>query len=349
MPETRAGKGNAVIHRDIVVIGASAGGVEPLRFIAAGLPQGFTGSVFIVLHVPPDHPSQLREILAGVSKLPVCVGADHQEIQPGHIYVATPNHHLLVEDGRVRLSVGPKENRFRPSVDALFRSAALAYGPRVVGVVLSGCLDDGSSGAFAIKERLGTVVVQHPADAGFSAMPMNAMATVEADHVLPAQEIAALLQRLAVTSVQAPEAPPMNKQLDCEVGIALGDNGRMRELMAMGEFTAYTCPECHGALTQIREGHLTRFRCHTGHAFTLSHLLSEVTQANEDAIINALRSLEETELLLVHLQKHLLTGEKTAMAALVGDKITNVRQQAALVKEAAMNNEVMSADTFEKS
>jgi two-component system chemotaxis response regulator CheB len=265
------------------------------------------------------------------------------------VYVAYPNHHLLLERGRVRCTLGPKENRFRPAVDVLFRSAALAYGPQVTGVVLTGALDDGSAGLVAIKSRGGTAIVQDPQDAYFPSMPQNALRYVTADYVLPLAEMGAVLERLVcrpTDSIKTEKEAPVSKPMESEVAIALGDNGRMREIMALGEYTPFTCPECHGVLVKIKEGKMARFRCHTGHAFTLNHLLSEVTQYNEDILMNALRALEETELLLEHTSEHFKGSYQHAAAAALSQKLKLVKKQAALVKEAAMENEVISLDTL---
>ncbi len=339
----------SMMKRSIVVVGASAGGVEALSALVSQLPANFDASVFIVMHLSPDYPSQLPEILQRVSALPVTRGIDKDTIQPGHIYVAQPNHHLLLESGRIRITVGPKENRFRPAVDVLFRSAAWAYGPQVTGIVLTGALDDGSSGLAAIKARGGLAIVQDPEEALVSSMPENALKYVAVDHVVSVTHMGRLLERLVcepVKTANQEEKDRMSQQMDSEVGIAMGDNGRMRELMALGEFTPFTCPECHGVLVKIVEGKLTRFRCHTGHAFTLNYLLSEVTQYNEDVIMTALRSLEETQELLIHTKQHFEDNNEPQMAEAIMQKVELVKRQAARVKQAAMENEVISLDTL---
>jgi two-component system chemotaxis response regulator CheB len=337
--------------RDIVVVGASAGGVQALISLISQLPPDFESSVFVVLHIPPDHRSHLPEILQRETRLPVRFGVDGEEICPGHIYVASPNHHLLMEAGLVRVTNGPKENRFRPSVDALFRSAALAYGPRVIGVVLTGALDDGSSGLYAIKSRGGLAVVQDPKEAEFPSMPLNAMRTVEVDHALPIPEIGNLLVSLSSYEAGVPQETvvenEISTELGSEVGIAMGDNGRMREIMDMGAFTPFTCPECHGSLIALKEGSLLRFRCHTGHAFTLSVLMSELTQHTEDIIMNALRAVEETQLLMSHMKRHLEENGQNEIAQRLIPKIKQAEARGALIKQAAMSNEVISLDSLE--
>ncbi|HLW68563.1 MAG TPA: chemotaxis protein CheB, partial [Gemmataceae bacterium] len=183
-------------NHDIVTIGASAGGVQALRNFVNRLPKDLPVAIFVVLHVPPQWPSQLAQILTKSGPLPALAPEDHARIEPGHIYVATPDKHLLVEPDEIRVIRGPRENRHRPGVDPLFRSAAWAYGPRVVGVVLSGTLDDGASGLWAIKSCGGIAVVQDPADAIFPEMPTNAMMNVQVDHCLPVDDIATLIAKL---------------------------------------------------------------------------------------------------------------------------------------------------------
>jgi two-component system chemotaxis response regulator CheB len=201
---------------DIIVIGASAGGVEALREITRGLPANLPATLFVVLHVPPQNPSHLPAILSRSGPLPAAHAGDGAEFVPGRIYVAPPDTHLLVESGRTHLSHGPTENRHRPAIDPLFRSAARAYGSRVVGVVLTGSLDDGTAGLYQIRRHGGVAVVQDPDDALFPSMPANALEYVGADYRCQVTEIAPLLERLARTPVRADTVDPAPDQLDDE-------------------------------------------------------------------------------------------------------------------------------------
>ncbi len=196
-------------NRDIVVIGASAGGVESLRSLVRGLSPDLPAAVFVVMHVQPYAVSRLPEILARSCPLPVDHARDGDRIVPGRIYVAPPDRHLLLRPGRVELTRGPRENHTRPAVDPLFRSAARAYGRRVAGVVLSGALYDGAAGVLAVKTRGGAAVVQDPTEAAVDGMPRSALRLVEVDHVLPVAEIAPLLVRLARESVAEEGAAAM--------------------------------------------------------------------------------------------------------------------------------------------
>ncbi len=191
--------------RDIVVIGASAGGIAALQQLVSELPTNFAASVFVVLHMAPQTRSRLPEILGRSGPLPVKHPSDGEEIRAGHIYVALPDHHLLLDRGRIRVVRGARENNQRPAIDALFRSAAQAYGPRVVGVVLTGFLDDGSAGLIAIRRTGGVTVVQDPNEAAAPDMPLHAMEAVKVDHVLPLARIPPLLNQLATTELVSRE------------------------------------------------------------------------------------------------------------------------------------------------
>ena len=292
--------------RDIVVIGASAGGVEALIDLVKTLPHDFPAPIFLVQHVAPHTESILPEVLNIFSPIKAKHPKDGEKIQPGNIYIAPPDNHMLLEEDQVLIKRGPKENRFRPSVDALFRSAAYVYGPRVIGVVLTGYLDDGTSGLWSVKRLGGIAVVQSPHNAHFPDMPANALEFVKADHVIPLSELGALLVRL--TMEKAPKKLTIAKaemeRIKVEVTIARHDNAFQMGIIEKGELTPYTCPDCHGALTKLIEGNIIRFRCHTGHAYTISALLAEVTESVESMLYQAMRGLEETNLLLNSMGEH---------------------------------------------
>ncbi|RAK00531.1 two-component system chemotaxis response regulator CheB [Larkinella arboricola] len=296
--------------RDIIVIGASAGGVYALKELVAGLPADFGASIFIVQHVSPHAPSLLPKILEHVGYLPVHHPEDGELVQPGHIYVAPPDHHLLIEYDQVIVKKGPKENRFRPSIDALFRSAAYRYGSRVIGVVLTGLLDDGTSGLWTVKRLGGLGIIQSPEDALYASMPRSVLEYVEVDHIVPMSEMAELLVEL--TQQPAPEQPVIEEEeasrLEAEINIAAQDNAFNMGILDMGALTPLTCPECNGSLVSIKEGKIIRYRCHTGHAFTASSLLAEVSKTVEENLWKSVKSLEETIILLEQSGKVLSEG-----------------------------------------
>jgi two-component system chemotaxis response regulator CheB len=261
-------RANPSPRRDVIVVGGSAGAVDTLRVMLAGLPRGFDAAVLVVVHVPPSSPGRLAEILQRACALMVGWATGHQPLEMGRVYVAPPDRHLVVKPGRVLLTHAPRENHSRPAIDPLFRSAALAYGPRVIGVVVSGRLDDGTAGLWAVKQRGGLAVVQDPNEAAHPDMPRNALAYTTADHVVTAAELGPLLARLIAEPVPSGlgAAAP---QLEMEVKIAMEADALKQGVLTLGPPTPYTCPECHGVLVRVEQGGIPRFRCHTGHAFSL--------------------------------------------------------------------------------
>jgi two-component system chemotaxis response regulator CheB len=241
-----------------------------------------------------DAPSVLPQILNRAGPLPAAAAVDNAPIVPGRVYVAVPDQHLLVERGRVCLVRGPKENRSRPAVDPLFRSAARDYGPRVVGVVLTGALDDGTSGLQAIKGRGGVAVVQDPAEALYTGMPRSALEHVAVDYCMPLAEIPALLARLAAEPAPDEAAYPVPPNLDLEVRIAELDMEALDRGEVPGTPSVFACPECHGTLWEIQDGNLLRFRCRVGHAYSSESMLADHDESLEAALWSALRALEES-------------------------------------------------------
>ncbi|BEL02315.1 chemotaxis protein CheB [Actinoplanes sichuanensis] len=277
-------------HRDLVAVGASAGGVEALRAMVAGLPADYPGAVLVVLHVPRSAPSALPGILSRGGPLPADTARDGEIVRSGRVYVAPADHHLLLLDGHIRLSRGPAENGHRPAVDPLFRSVARAAGRRAIGVVLSGARDDGAAGLATIASRGGATVVQDPADALHPWMPRAALEAVTADHVVPAAGIGPLLAALTATPLAPAPEPEPDPLLDAEVA--------MSELFPLSSDriappAGFGCPSCGGSLFQIEEKPLPRFRCRVGHAWSPETLLDEQTASLESALWMALRALKE--------------------------------------------------------
>lgn len=338
-------KQTKLLH-DIIVIGSSAGGLPALIEIIAGLPSTFPAAVLIVQHIPPYADSNLHLILGRMGTLPVLKAVDGEIIKPGHVYVATADHHMLIEDEKLIVKKGPKENRFRPSIDALFRSAAYTYGPRVIGVVLSGALDDGTSGLWSIKRLGGMAITQLPEDALFPQMPVNAMQYVEMDYSSPASEMAALLSSLTTEPVKA--RPKITKKerelLETEIVIATRDNAFEMGIIEMGDLSPITCPECHGALTQLKEGKIIRFRCHTGHAYTISALLSEITTNVEGILWQAMQSLEEANMLLTKLGQHFEKEKQTDLARVFFEKARTMKKRSQAVHDTVLTQELLSGD-----
>jgi len=339
--------------RNVIVVGASAGGIDALKKLLAPLPADLDASVFIVWHMAASVQGILPQILSSATLLAVSNALDGELIQPNRIYVAPPDHHLLLETGRIRLTRGPKENRFRPAIDPLFRSAALYYGNRVMGVILSGALDDGTAGLWTIKERGGLALVQDPTEAEVASMPESAIQRVAVDYVLPAAQLATRLVELVQQTVapanvvDAPETASGDRhRTELEIGVAANDNDAGMALFSHGTLSPYTCPECHGVLTMLREGSLTRFRCHTGHAYSADTLLATLTETIEENLYNTLRSMEEAMILLNHLGDHYAEANQPKRAAMYFQKALETQSQADAVRQATTNHQILSQDVL---
>jgi two-component system chemotaxis response regulator CheB len=333
-------------RKDIVVVGASAGGMEALQKLVGRLPAGLPASVFIVWHLSPGLKSILPSILSKSGPLPAAHPQDGDRIEQGRIYVAPNDHHMLLEKGYVRVTKGPKENRFRPAIDPLFRSAAYVYGPRVIGVVLTGALDDGTAGLWTIKLRGGTAIVQEPADAMIRSMPLNALEHTAADYQLPAAEIGALLGQLVLEHAdgEAPVSEEESEKTRREIRIAEGANAMEENVMEFGELSPFTCPECRGVLTLLKEGRIVRFRCHTGHAFSASTLLHETSEIVEAKLWDGVRALDEIVMLLNGLGESLARAGDTRSAEQCFDKAREAHERAQAIREVTKQGEELSTE-----
>ena len=245
----------------------------------------------------------LDGILSRAGKLEAVAATEGARLRDGRIYVAPADHHLIVEPGVLRLTKGPRENRFRPAIDPLFHSAAQVYGPAAIGVILTGSLDDGSAGLWAVKQLGGVAIVQDPTDALFASMPSNALQHVAVDFVVPLQQIAPLLVDVVASPITGRgDTPPIS--MEVEVNIAKGQNAVSAGIEQVGEPSPFACPECHGVLLRVKGSQPLRFRCHTGHAYSASSLVAAINEGVEDALWTAVRALEEGALLMNHLSNH---------------------------------------------
>jgi len=328
--------------RDTIVIGASAGGVQALTTLVAGLPPGLAAAVFIVLHVSPDTPSFLPNILARESRLPVDHPHTGERIRPGRIYVAPPDHHMLVERDNVRLVHGPKENLHRPSIDTLFRSAARSRGPRVIGVVLTGARADGTVGMRAIKQRGGITIVQDPNEATFPSMPTNVMQQMQVDFSLPLREIAPLLARLSQEEAGDEGSYPVSDQIDIETRISEQDmdaNELFASVERLGTISRLTCPDCHGALWEINDADILRYRCHVGHAFSAESLNDGQSQMLEIALWSAVRALEEKMILTRRIVERARRANQLRAASLFERRAEAAERNSNVIRELLLGKE----------
>ena len=330
-----------MIAKRVVVIGASAGGIEALRVLVSGIPETFPAPICIVIHTSPESPGVLAEILNRLTPLSVSQACDGQRLEAGHIYVAPPDRHLIIEPGRVRVTKGPREHRFRPSIDPMFRSAAQVFGPNAIGIVLTGNLDDGVAGLSTIKKLGGTAIVQDPSEALFSSMPLQAMTNVNVDHVVPLTHIPRLLVELTSGLPVDVEPQRVPRHIEVEVNIAKEQNPRDAGLEQVGKPSPYACPECHGVLLEIDDDGRLRFRCHTGHAYSLESLLAAINDGIENAMSTAMRSIEEGSLLMKDIATQLKRRNRSDESARLMNASDRAKQQAEAIRQLILEPDVV--------
>lgn len=318
----------------LVVIGASAGGVHALLALGDALPESFPAPVCIVQHIG-SNPSLLPQLLSFRGANEALHARDGQPLTPGKLFVAPPDRHMLVEDGVLRLTHGPRENHARPAIDPLFRSAALRYRERAIGIVLTGQMDDGTAGLKAIKDCGGTAIVQDPATAREPSMPRSALDNVAVDHCVPLEEIVPLLQRL-VAAPAAARPTPVPETVAREVAINLGE-ACMEMLHDIGTPSSLTCPDCGGSLWEMKESRPLRYRCHTGHAFGALSLAHAQKEGAEYALWSTVRALREREALLRRMAH---------VAEAIGDP---VQAQAGRAEAERLNTQARSLEVMAES
>ena len=326
----------------VIVIGTSAGGIQALKTITQQLPPDFPASIHVVQHLSSEAASNLAIILAKASQLSVKFARDLETIQTGHIYLAPPDFHLMLESGRMRVIRGPRENRMRPAIDPLFRSAAIAYRSYTTGVILTGMLDDGTAGLQAVKACGGMAIVQDPNDAAYSSMPKSAIANVEVDRVVALEDIVNVLkERVRETPPPVREIPT---DLRLEAPITHKAITKPQIMSQIGEPVAHSCPSCGGPLWQIgksddnsHRAHLLRYRCHIGHAFTSNTLIEEQNDATEKALWIALRTLEERGRLLKTMSDRYAQKGAEALAKTHQERATEAIEQSALIRNLIRN------------
>ncbi len=337
-------------RHDIVAVGASAGGVEALSELVQLLPADLSAAVLVVLHIPAYGHSVLPDILSRRGPLPATHAVDGEPLLTGRIYIAPPDHHLLVRGGRIRLTRGPAENNHRPAVDTLFRSVARCCGPRAVGIVLTGTLDDGTSGLQAIKSRGGIALVQDPKEALFTGMPASAIENVAVDRV---ETIAGLAQTMARLAGEGPagrqikdeqaaqKGIPVTSNLEEDVEVAESDMSRL-DNRTEGQPSGFSCPDCHGVLWEITEGELTRYRCRVGHAYSPQSLLASQSENLEEALWTALRALEESAAMAERLQSRAAERGHTLSATQFGNQAQDARNRARIVHDVLQGGQIIA-------
>jgi len=286
------------LRRDVVVFGASAGGLQALRQIVERLPRDLPASILVAVHLSPTAPSRLPRMLQDAGSLPAVAAHDGQRVLPSTIHTVVPDRHLLVTEGdRLLLSRGPRENRVRPSVDKSFRSVARWCGPRAIGVMLSGTLDDGASGFASIARCGGVPLVQSPEEARFDGMPRAALAAVPGATALPVAQLAKTITELAGQEV-APLVDGLDEDLIWETDMAeRGGSGADQA----GDPVGLGCPECGGGMNRVRAVGSTHYVCHAGHSYAPQTLLAAKEEGIESALWTALSALQEKSMVLFDL------------------------------------------------
>ncbi|MEX2173264.1 MAG: chemotaxis protein CheB [Pirellulaceae bacterium] len=325
--------------QDIIVIGGSAGALEGLTTLLKGLPSSLPACLFVVIHTSSDSSGMLPQILERNGNLQALFPGSPEPLEYGRVYVAPPDHHMMITAGGVSAVTGPRENGFRPAIDPLFRSAAEHYRERVVGIILSGALDDGTFGLMAVKEAGGKAIVQHPYESLLPSMPLSAIQSVEVDHIVRASEIAPLLTAAAASTAQngshrpAP-APGRPDRTDRDVTLT-----SVNPDLLQGPPSIFSCPECGGILWEIGEGGSFRFRCHTGHGFAPEALLSRQDSTLEYALWSAVRALKERAAL--HRQMSERVSERGMMSAAkkYGERSQEEDAKAAIIRQLILNTQ----------
>jgi two-component system, chemotaxis family, protein-glutamate methylesterase/glutaminase len=319
-------------NRNVVAIGASAGGVEALRYFASKLPTDLPACVLIVIHLSTQFRSTLDTILSEAGPLSATFARNGQALRNGHIFIAPAGFHLIVEDNRLQLGVGQRENSARPAIDPLFRSLALCCGPRAIGVVLTGTLGDGASGLLALEQCGAITVVQDPRDARFPEMPATAIARSNPQHVVPLVALPDLLTRLVHEPAGAPR--PVPDTIKYEVEVAKTGQASMSNLDRIGRRSVLACPDCHGVMWEIDEGDLVRYRCHVGHAYTAELMSLALDENLTRALGSALRALDERIALADRLSRQASAGNRPHLAQSWQQKAREFQKEADVIRTA---------------
>jgi two-component system chemotaxis response regulator CheB len=343
----------ALPDRDIVVIGASSGGLEALLEIVPSLPGELPAAIFIVVHVSAQGTSQLPQILSRAGSIPAAHARDKEAIERGRIYVAPPDFHLLLSDGHVRVLRGPQENNHRPAIDALFRTAAGTYGPRVIAIVLSGMLDDGAAGLFAVKNRGGLAIVQDPGDALFPDMPRNAMSAVPVDYCISKREIGPLIVELTQSKGKAGQSGAIMAQnkddnLEKETRIEGMEEEAFEDDDKPGKPSAYGCPDCGGVLWELEDNQRLRYRCRVGHAYSADGLMRSQADSLESALWSAFRVLQENAALARRLCERARQNQHGAVAEKFAAKSRLAEEHARLIRELLLTGQIKADEEQEQ-
>jgi two-component system, chemotaxis family, protein-glutamate methylesterase/glutaminase len=323
-------------QRDLIVIGGSTGAAVPLRTILGGLPEDLPASVVVVIHVAAGGTGFHAFAKSAVKGLLVHRAEDGMPLALGAVYLAQPGRHLLIEDGKLRLGHGPRENLSRPAIDPLFRSAAISHGPRAIGVILSGLMNDGAAGLAALKRCGGAALVHAPKDAEAPEMPLSALEATQVDLSAAAVDLAPAILRCLSEPVSAPGDSPADIRMEVEIaaGVPLGSD----RLAEYADPVALTCPDCGGVLSQLKDGHPLRFRCQVGHAFTDRALFERQESEVDEAMRVALRIVEERAELVGRMGRDATRAGRRSLARMYEERAEEYRGHAGTLREAVMRS-----------
>ena len=328
-------------NRDVLAIGASAGGIDALVYLARHFPADFPAAIVATVHLSPYGGSSLDRILGNAGPLPAKFAIDGAPVERGTIHLAPPDRHLIMDRDRLWLGDGPRENNSRPAIDPMLRSVAACCGARAVGAVLTGTLGDGASGLWTVGQLGGCTVVQDPDDAAFSEMPINALKLTQPDHVVALDAMPALLTRLAHQKAGDPK--PISDRLSMEVKIARGRNPSVTQMDRLGRRSVFTCPDCGGAMWEIDEGNLSRFRCHVGHAYTHDLMSLALDENLYRALATALRTLEDRAELASRLQREAEDRRQPHAAGSWAGKADEFRRELEVIEGALQRMDEITA------
>lgn len=309
---------------DIIVIGASLGGIAAMCRLVAALPEKFPAAIFVVIHMPAYSASQLPALLTRNGKLPAVHPIHGQSVRPGHIYVAPPDNHLILHGDVIRLERGPTENGHRPAIDVLFRTAARTWGARTIGIILTGSMDYGVGGMLAIKAAGGITIAQDPAEAECGEMPRHAIDRVEVDYIARLDGIAALLIKLVHEPITEDQTCPVF-DLDAEQA----QSTKPCEVV---------CPHCNGVMTESQAGGVLQFSCHVGHVFSINSLIHHQAESLESALWAAVRALQESE----DLARRMILRSPANLAERFAEKANAMRQLAQTIQHILLSRETLT-------
>jgi two-component system chemotaxis response regulator CheB len=328
--------------RDLVAIGGSTGAIPPLRTLLGALPGDFPAAIVVALHVPANSIGIFQTMVSAAGNLDVVAAQEGMKLEPGRIHLAVPDRHLIVIDGTLRLGMGPRENLVRPAIDPMFRSVAAAYGPRAIGIILSGMLNDGASGLRTIKRCGGRALVQAPESCEAAEMPLAALAATAVD--LSAQPP---LLHEALLKLTREEVPPSNMaavpaDIRLEIDIALGVPLHSDRLATIAKPVALTCPACSGVLSEVNSSVPLRYRCQVGHAYTARTLIEEKESSVDEAMRVALRIIEERAHLVTRMAQEASEVGRSSTAAMYAQRASEYRGYADKLRNVVLANMVQN-------